>query len=144
MADASLLLHTAIAIIGIVVIITWLRVSPVIALLVGTLYLGLMTGRGLEGTIQDVTTGFGDLMAEIGLLITFGVLLGSLLTATNALQRLIEAMLRSMGPRSVPYVFSVSLSSLLTSIYSDVLLVLTAPHRLRAGSGPTSAVTGSR
>jgi H+/gluconate symporter-like permease len=134
MADNVLLLHTAVAIVGIVVVITWLRIPPIIALLAGTVYLGLVTGLGLEKTTAAVTKGFGDLMMEIGLLVTFGVMLGSLLTTTNALQRLTEVTLRVVGPKKVPYVFSVSLTGLFSSIYSDVLLVLTAPLARRMGA----------
>lgn len=132
MAEGWLLLHIAVAIIGTIVLIAGTRIPPVLALFVGTAYLGLATGLGLDGTMSAITGGFGSLMAEIGLLITFGVLMGSLLTATNALQRLIEALLSAAKPRGTPYVFAVSLSSLFTSIYSDVLLVLTA-CRLPAG-----------
>lgn len=138
MADSMLLLHTGITIVGIVVIITWLSVPPIIALLIGSVYLGLVTGLGLDETAATVAQGFGDLMTEIGLLITFGVLLGSMLTATHALQRLTEAILRVVPAGGVPYVFSGTLSSLFTSIYSDVLLVLTAPlaRRLAPRLGP--------
>src|SRR3712207_5768119 len=72
-------------------------------------------------------------MAEIGLLITFGVVIGSLLTATDTLQRVIERLLGIFGEKRVPMVFAVSLSTLFTSIYSDVVLVLTAPLARRLG-----------
>lgn len=138
MADSLLLMHTAIAIGAIIVAITWLRIPPVFVLLAGTVYLGLAVGLGPQGTTEAITTGFGDLMAEVGLLITLGVLLGSLLTATNTLQRLTEALLRVLPGRSAPYAFAATLSSLFTSIYSDVLLVLTAPlaRRIGARMGP--------
>jgi H+/gluconate symporter-like permease len=52
---------------------------------------------------------------------------------TNTMQRLVEAMLRLFGERSIAYVFAAALSSLFTSIYSDVLLVLSAPLARRLG-----------
>jgi hypothetical protein len=57
--------------------------------LVGATYLGLATGLGAGGKTEALTTGFGDVMAEIGILITFGVVIGSLLTATNTLHRVL-------------------------------------------------------
>lgn len=133
-----LLVHTAIAIIGIVGLITWSRVPPVLALILGAGYLGLAGGLGFEGTTKALSTGFGEVMAEIGLLVTFGVLLGALLTATGTLPRVIEVLLATFGVKRVPMAFAVSLSSLFTSIYSDVLLVLTAPlaRRLAPRLGP--------
>ncbi len=41
MSDALILLHTAIAIVLIVLIILVLRIGPVIALVLGSIYLGL-------------------------------------------------------------------------------------------------------
>jgi GntP family gluconate:H+ symporter len=80
-----------------------------------------------------VSGGFADVMGDIGILVTFGVIIGALLTVTNTMERLVEAMLRIFGERSMPYVFAVALSSLFTSIYSDVLLVLSAPLARRIG-----------
>lgn len=134
MPDQTLLfLNTAIAIIGIVVAITWLKFPPVFALLFGTLYLGLTTALGPEGTPEAVSAGFADVMGDIGILVTFGVILGALLTVTNTMQRLVEAMLKVFGERSIPYVIAATLSSMFTSIYSDVLLVLSAPLARRLG-----------
>ncbi|MFN3008194.1 GntP family permease [Mycolicibacterium wolinskyi] len=134
MSDQVLLfLNAAVAIVGIVASITWLKFPPVFALLLGTLYLGVTTKLGFEGTPEAVTDGFADVMGDIGVLVTFGVILGALLTVTNTMQRLVEAMLRLFGERSVPYVFAAALSSLFSSIYSDVLLVLSAPLARRLG-----------
>ncbi|QFU88418.1 GntP family permease [Amycolatopsis sp. YIM 10] len=134
MSQAWLLAHTGIAITGIVVLITWLRTPPIFGLLIGATYLGLATGLGVGGTTEALATGFGDVMAEIGLLITFGVVIGSLLTATNTLTRVMERLLGFFGEKRVPMVFAVSLSTLFTSIYSDVVLVLTAPLARRLGT----------
>jgi GntP family gluconate:H+ symporter len=133
MSDQALLfIHAAIAIVGIVGSITWLNFPPVFALLLGTLYLGVTT-IGFEETPTAVSDGFADVMGDIGVLVTFGVILGALLTVTNTMERLVEAMLKLFGERSVPYVFAAALSSLFSSIYSDVLLVLSAPLARRLG-----------
>ncbi|GAA1364154.1 SLC13 family permease [Arthrobacter rhombi] len=105
--------------------------------MVGTFFLGLTT-IGPAETPGVVAAGFGDVMADIGLLVSFGVIMGSMITQTGALQRLIEGMVGSFGAKRLPYIFSVSLSTLFTSIYSDVVLVLTAPmaRRIAPRLGP--------
>ncbi len=131
------LILTAVAIIGIVLLITLAKIPPVFALLAGTLFLGLTT-IGPAETPPTVAAGFGDVMADIGLLIAFGVIMGVMLTQTGALPRLIDGLVGVFGPKRITYVFSVSLSSLFTSIYSDVVLVLTAPmaRRIAPRLGP--------
>jgi len=75
----ALLIHTAITV-GIVVgLIVFAKINPVISLVIGALYLGLAAGLGYEATTVAVSTGFGNLMAEVGLIIGFGVMLGALL-----------------------------------------------------------------
>ena len=68
-----------------------------ISLIVGSLYLGLAAGLGFEKTLTAIVEGFGSIMAEVGLLIGFGVLMGSLLFAMDALQRLVELLLGCSG-----------------------------------------------
>ncbi|MDR7300524.1 GntP family permease [Haloactinomyces albus] len=127
MSDFLILLHTAVAIVATVLLILVVRIEPLIALLAGSIYLGLATGLGFQGTTEAIASGFGDIMSSIGLLIVFGVLLGSLLSATGALRKLTEALLRVFGAERSPYVFSTAMSSVFPAIYTDVLLVLTAP-----------------
>ncbi|MDN5855523.1 MAG: GntP family permease, partial [Actinomycetia bacterium] len=120
-------LHTAIAIVGIIALIIVLKVDPVISLVLGSIYLGLAAGLGFEDTISTIATGFGDIMAEVGLLIGFGVLMGSLMFAMGALQRLVELLLRVLGARRLPYAMSAVMTTLFPSIYVDVQLVLASP-----------------
>jgi GntP family gluconate:H+ symporter len=82
---------------------------------------------GFEDTIGTIAQGFGDIMVEVGLLIGFGVLLGSLLLAMGALQKLVGVLLRLLGPERLPYAFSAALSTVFPAIYVDVQLVLAAP-----------------
>lgn len=120
-------LHTSIAILGVILLIIVVKVDPMISLVLGSLYLGLAAGLGFADTIATIVEGFGAIMAEVGLLIGFGVLLGSLLFAMGALQRLVELMLRVLGPRRLPYALAAALTTIFPSIYVDVQLVLASP-----------------
>jgi GntP family gluconate:H+ symporter len=121
------ILHACIAIGAVLLLIIWLKVEPVIALVIGSLYLGLAAGVGMNGTIDAIATGFGDIMAEVGLLIGFGVLMGSLLYTLGALQNLVALLLRVLGASRLPYAISAALTTLFPSIYVDVQLVLASP-----------------
>ncbi len=120
-------LHTGIAILAVILLIIVVHVDPVIALVLGSIYLGLAAGLGFEDTIGTIAEGFGSIMAEVGLLIGFGVLLGSLLFAMGALQGLVELLLRLLGARRLPYALAATLTTIFPSIYVDVQLVLASP-----------------
>ncbi|MBA8826287.1 H+/gluconate symporter-like permease [Saccharopolyspora lacisalsi] len=144
MSDSLILLHTALAVVGIVLLIVVARINPVIVLVLGSLYLGLATGLGFEETTTAVAEGFGDLMTDVGLIIGFGVLLGSLLSTTGTLQRIVELFLRICGRGKSPYVLGVASGVVFPAIYFDVALVMLAPiaSSVAARTGVGIAVVG--
>jgi H+/gluconate symporter-like permease len=132
-------LHTAIAIALVIGLIIRGRVDPVISLVLGSLYLGLASGVGFTGTLEAITLGFGEIMTKVGLLIGFGVVIGSLLHATGAFKRMVSALVSAVGPRRLPYAMAGAMSTIFPSIYVDVQVVLASPVARSAAShlGPT-------
>lgn len=127
MSDLLVVTHTVIAILAIVVLIVGLRIEAVIALTVGTLYLGLATGLGGAGTVEAIALGFGDVLSEVGLLIIFGVLMGRLLSSMGVLERISAWLMRVIGPKGLPYAFGATLNAGFSAIIPDVILVIVAP-----------------
>jgi H+/gluconate symporter-like permease len=127
MSEIPIVVNTAVAIVAVVVLIVRFKFNPVVSLVVGSAYLGLATGLGVEKTIEAITTGFGEIMAEVGLLIAFGVLMGAILQQTGAIQRLVETLLKVFGAKRMPYAMSLTIATFLQSIFLDVLLVISAP-----------------
>lgn len=120
-------LHTVIAIVLVIGLIIRFRVDPVISLILGSLYLGLASGVGGVETLKAITDGFGEIMAKVGLLIGFGVVIGSLLHATGAFKRMVSALVSAVGPKRLPYAMAGAMSTIFPSIYVDVQVVLAAP-----------------
>ncbi|OZC57012.1 gluconate permease [Rhodococcus sp. RS1C4] len=127
MSDMWIVINTAIAVLAVVIFIVRLRFNPVVSLVLGAAYLGLATKLGVEKTVDTIAGGFGEIMAEVGLLIAFGVLMGSVLQEMNAIQRLVGTLLRTFGPKRMPYALSLTIATVLQSIFLDVLLVISAP-----------------
>ncbi|GAA1140561.1 GntP family permease [Ornithinicoccus hortensis] len=127
-------LHTTISIVAIILLIIRFRIDPIIALVAGSLYLGLASGIGFAATLTAITTGFGEIMAKIGLLIGFGVLIGSLLHAVGAFRAMVEALVRLVPAKRLPYALAMALATIFPSIYVDVQVVLAAPVA-RSSSG---------
>jgi H+/gluconate symporter-like permease len=127
MSHTAVIVNTAVAIIAVVVMIVRFKFNPVVSLVVGSAYLGLAVGLGVDKTIDAIMKGFGDIMAEVGLLIAFGVLMGAILQQTGAIQRLVQTLMKLFGPKRMPYAMSLTIATLLQSIFLDVLLVISAP-----------------
>jgi len=127
MSDTAVLINTAVAILAIAVLIVRFKLNPLIALVIGCCYLGISAGLGVDRTVKAVSSGFGDIMADIGLLIAFGVLMGALLRDLGAIERLVDRLLHAVGPKRIPHAMALTISTFLQSIYLDVLLVISAP-----------------
>lgn len=127
MPDAAILINTAVAITAIVVLIVRFKLNPLVALVVGSCYLGLAAGLGVDKTVDTIAKGFGDILAEIGLLIAFGVLIGAILHDLRAIERLVDKLMHIVGPRRIPHTMALTIATFLQSIYLDVLLVISAP-----------------
>ena len=120
-------LHTVIAIAAVIFLIIKLKFDPIVALVLGALYLGLASGIGLMETVSAITTGFGDIMADIGLLIGFGVLIGAMLNKVGAFEMMVQALVRAVPAKRLPYALAAVLATIAPSIYVDVQVVLAAP-----------------
>ena len=120
------ILHSSIAILAAIVLIIRFKVDPVISLVLACIYLGLAAGLGAEGTVEQITGGFGEIMVEVGLLIGFGVLIGALMHAMGTFRDLVDILARRVG-RRLPYAMAATLATIFPSIYVDVQVVLAAP-----------------
>jgi H+/gluconate symporter-like permease len=127
LSNTVVVINTGVAVLAVVLLIVRFRLNPVVALVLGSAYLGLSTGLGVDGTVKAITGGFGEIMADVGLLIAFGVLTGAILQEIGAIERLVATLLRVFGPKRMPYALSVTIATALQSIFLDVLLVISAP-----------------
>ncbi|PPF41190.1 gluconate transporter [Rathayibacter sp. AY1A2] len=135
MTDYWPVLLILLTIVAVVVLIVVLKVEPVIALLVSALGLGLVSGQGGEGTVTAMTSGFGAVLGDIGLLIALGLLLGSLLEALGVAPLLARWLVKRFGRRALPVAYALTLGVAFPSIYSDVLVVMSAPLTRLASRG---------
>ena len=102
MSDIAVLINTAVAVLAAVLLIVRFRVNPVISLILASVYLGLAVGLGVEKTVKTITGGFGEIMVDVGLLIAFGVLMGSILNQSGAIRRLVEHLAQDLRPQAAP------------------------------------------
>ena len=128
-------------IVMVVIAIVRFRINPVIALGLGAAAIGLLTGLGPVHTVEVMTTGFGEVMMEAGLLIAWGVLIGAMLNEMGAITRLVESLMRVFGRRGIPYALGLSLGTYLQTIFVDVMIVIAAPLARRVA--PRLGKTGT-
>lgn len=145
MSTAWLIADFVFVFLAIALLIVKLKLNPAIALLLGTIFLGLTTGIPAMDVVAGINDGFGGLMVEVGLLISLGIIMGFLMSSYGAVQRIVEGILKIFGRKGSPFAFSLTLSSITPAIYFDVLLVLVAPiaRRVAKRTGrPVASLAG--
>src|ERR671929_750228 len=94
MASASHALLVWAAVLGIatvVLLITWLKVHPFLALILGSAVLGIVGGLPVADTITSFQTGVGSTVGSVGLLIALGAMIGGLLAESGGPDRIVSA-----------------------------------------------------
>lgn len=131
MVSTSLLItNLVIAIAIILVAIIVFRWSPVVALVCGSIYMGLASGLSLIKTVDQITAGFGDLMAAVGLSIGFGVIIGQLIYDSGGARSIALKMI-DVFPGNLVF-YGIGLTAFLFSIpvFFDVTFVILIPLAL--------------
>ncbi len=97
-----ILLFTILLALGVILVaIVKYDIHPFLALFVGSILFGLMTGMSGDLIIQSITDGFGGVLGNIGLLILFGVMMGTFLEKTGGALVIAERILNWIGQISI-------------------------------------------
>lgn len=88
--------------IGFIVLLTvQYKVHPFLALLFAGIGFGLLSGMPVQTLLESINQGFGGILGGVGLLIIFGIIIGTFLEQTGAAFRLAEIILKVIGEKRV-------------------------------------------
>lgn len=96
-----LALYLALSVILIVVLTARLSLHPFIALLLASLFYGLLSGMPMSDVVASINQGFGATLGGIGLVIIFGVIIGTFLENTGGAYVIADQILRAVGRKRV-------------------------------------------
>ena len=115
------------AIAVIVALISWLHVHPFLALILGSAVLGVAGGLGPAGTIDSFTTGVGDTVGSVGVLIALGAMIGGLLADSGGADRVVDAVTSRFRGRGLPWAMAGVASLIGLPLFFEVGVVLLVP-----------------
>ena len=127
--------------------ILWLKLHPVIALLLGAIVVGVLTPTDLleryairaglsehevavfvkRSLGERVAIGFGKTCEKIGLLIMLASVIGKGLLESGAAERIVRSMLSVFGRKKAPWAFMLSSFALGIPIFFDTVFYLMIP-----------------
>ncbi|WP_034294681.1 gluconate:H+ symporter [Herbaspirillum sp. RV1423] len=125
--DTRLLLSVLIALIAIVVLISFLKIAPFLSILLGTFIAGMGAGLPLEEIASAFSKGAGSILGETGLIIALGAMLGALMADSGAADKIVTTLLRYAKGRAIPWMMALVALVVGLPLFFEVGLVMMAP-----------------
>lgn len=122
-----ILLFVLLVLAVIVISIIRFNIHPFLALFVGAILYGLLTGMPGELILQSITDGFGGVIGKIGLVILLGVIIGTFLEKTGGALVIAQRILSWIGEKSVTLAMMVTGWFLSIPVFGDSAFVMLNP-----------------
>jgi gluconate:H+ symporter, GntP family len=126
-SDARLITAAILGIAAVVLLITWLKVHPFLALILGAAVLGTVGGLAAEDTITSFTGGVGSTVGSVGLLIALGAMIGGLLAESGGADRVVSAFVDHVSPQRLPWAMGGVAALIGIPLFFEVGVVLLVP-----------------
>lgn len=125
--DMMVFVWLILAIVIILFTILQMKLNPAIALVIGSIFMGLAAGLGAPDTISLIGSGFGNLMTGIGLSVGFGVILGQLLSDSGGAKVIAVTMIQATSEKYALYALGITAFLLSIPVFYDVTFVILIP-----------------
>ncbi|MEW1698817.1 gluconate:H+ symporter [Streptomyces sp. NPDC093249] len=111
----------------IVLLITKFKLHPFLALTIGSLGLGAFAGAPFAAAIKSFSTGLGNTVAGVGVLIALGAILGKLLADSGGADQIVDTILARASGRAMPWAMVLIASVIGLPLFFEVGIVLLIP-----------------
>jgi len=125
--DTRLVLAAILGIALVVVLITWLKVHPFLALILGSLLLGIVGGLAFTDTIASFQAGVGATVGSVGVLIALGAMIGGMLAESGGADRVVNAVVDRVSSKRMPWAMAGVAALIGIPLFFEVGVVLLVP-----------------
>jgi Gnt-I system high-affinity gluconate transporter len=110
-----------------IVLISWGKFNPFLALLLIAILIGLLLGIPPQKLPASIQKGFGDTLGSIVLIISLGAMLGKLVAESGAAQKMATVLARSFGPKNMQWALLITAFVVGIPLFYGVGFVLLVP-----------------
>ncbi len=111
----------------IMVAIVKFDIHPFLALFVGAIFYGLLSGMSTDLILKSISDGFGGVLGSIGLLILLGVMIGTFLEKTGGALVIAQKILSWIGEKRVTSAMMFSGYILSIPVFGDSTFIMMNP-----------------
>lgn len=116
-----------IAVAFILLLILKFKLQPFLALLIGSLIAGLLTGMKPELVLQSITDGMGSTLGFVATVVGLGTLFGAILERSGGTQSLAKSLIHFFGIQSAPMALLLAGFIISIPVFFDVAFIILTP-----------------
>jgi GntP family gluconate:H+ symporter len=109
------------------VLITIVKLHPVLALIIGGLTVGILAGENVLVVLTSFTTGFGTTAAGVGALIALGAMFAALLAQSGGADQIVDTVVGRAAGRGLPWAMALVGAIIGLPMFFEIGLVLLMP-----------------
>ena len=98
-----LLLSALGAVIGLILLVTLLKLNPFLSLLLASLALAIVAGMPLSGVVHSFETGVGGTLGHIAIVVALGTMLGKMMAESGGADTIALTLIRVFGEKRLPW-----------------------------------------
>src|SRR5476651_1370760 len=125
--DTYLLVDALVTIIGLILLITHLKVHPFVALTVAAGFLGLTSGMPVDKVMKSFQDGFGGVLGFVGIILGLGTMLGKLMADSGGADQIAQTLIRMFGKQRVHWAMMFSAFLVGIPLFFEIGFVLLIP-----------------
>jgi len=114
-------------IVGLVLLITWGKLNPLLAFLLVSITAGLLLGIPFDKIMGSVQKGIGDTLGSLVIIIALGAMLGKLVAESGAAQKIAAVMMNAFGIKYVQWALMITGFIIGIPLFYGVGFVLMVP-----------------
>src|SRR5581483_2634604 len=124
---ALLLVYTAAAVLGLIVLIARFKVNSIVALVLASLFIGLSAGMDPARLLKGFQEGVGSVLGSIAMILAFGNMLGKMLAESGGAERIATTLVAKLGEPRVHWAMMLIACIVGVPVFFQVGFVLLIP-----------------
>jgi GntP family gluconate:H+ symporter len=119
-----LLVVFVLSIILVLVTIIRFKLNPFVALLITTVFTGILVGMPLNEIAENLAVGFGNTLKGIGLVIGLGIIFGGILSESGAASRIAHSLVDAFGENKATLALAITGYLVCIPVFYDAAFVI--------------------
>ena len=125
--DWRLVVAAIVAIAVVIILITWLKMNPFLALVLGSGVLTLVAGYAADKGVDSFAKGVGSTFGSVGMLVALGAIVGRLLVDSGGAAEVVDSIVDRVPTSALPWAMAAAAFLLGIPMFFEIGVVLLIP-----------------